>query len=324
MTDDLVLVTGGAGFIGSHVAAALAMAGRRVVVCDRLRSAPKALNLVGTRVDAVVHPDGLGEWLGAYGGRLDAIVHMGAVSSTAAGDADLVIQTNLTLSQSLWTYAAERGIRFVYASSAATYGDGSAGFCARMDRLDDLRPRGLYAWSKHLFDLWVRDHVHGRVGAHPRQWAGLKFFNIYGPGEWHKDQPSPFCGWVRDGRIRLLHHPVPGTTMARDFVHVDDAVAVVLWLLANPGVSGLFNVGTGKAVTWEEAVRIAVDHWPGPEKPVVEDGQIPSAWLHRYQAFTQADLTSLWAAGYTGTFRTVEDGVPGYLAWMAEQALEVA
>ena len=247
----MILVTGGAGFIGSYLHAALAAQGRPAAVADWLGNDGKWRNLARHPPAQVIRPDALDAYL-ASNPALEAVIHLGAISETTATDADLTWETNVELSWRLWTWCAQHGARFIYASSASTYGDGVQGFDDDPALLPTLRPLNLYGWSKHAFDLRV-------MGAHqkPPQWAGLKFFNVYGPNEYHKGRMVSVVkvkyDEVAGGRpARLFRSDQPGLpdgAQRRDFIHVDDVVDVMLWLLDNPGVSGLFNVGTGREVS---------------------------------------------------------------------------
>lgn len=320
MAHEVILVTGGSGFIGSNLVRALVRSGRRVVVSDWLRKPPKALNLLGVQVEKIVPPEWLGAWLKNYGHTVDAVVHLGAKSSTDNQDGDEVIHTNLTLSQDLAGWAKETGTRFIYASSAATYGHGfnglrdEKGFDDDPRLLPELEPLSLYAWSKHAFDRWLWDH--GNDDNRPEaQCVGLKFFNVYGPGEGHKKQPSPFVQWVTRGHFVVYKHP-SGMEMARDFVHITDAVRVLMWFVANPEASGLYNVGTGEAVTWPALAELVHEKWPGHPafSPTYE--LLPEEWLPRYQTVTKAHTERLKDIGAPVPPIPVRSGVPDYLLWL--------
>ncbi len=316
----MILVTGGAGFIGSNLVAALDDADERVSVCDRLGHDDKWRNLEARELDELVDPDDLADFLDRRGDELRAIVHMGAISATTETDADLIVDTNYRLSQSLWHWCALAEVPFIYASSAATYGDGSHGFDddASPEALARLRPLNAYGWSKHLFDRWVaRVLVDG--DARPPQWAGLKFFNVYGPNEHHKASMrsvvnKAFRGAHAGEPVTLFrsHHPdyEDGGQM-RDFVWVGDCVDVMTWLLDRPHVSGLFNLGSGEARSWLElmgALYAAVG-----QEMRVDWVDTPEEIREKYQYFTQAEMGKLREAGYDGTFTSVEDGVGEYV-----------
>ena len=316
----MILVTGGAGFIGSNIVAALTDRHVPVAVCDRLRTGDKWCNLARRELADLVAPESLGSWLEAHAGALDAIVHMGAISSTTERDVDLIVDTNFRLSRDLWRICAVRGIRLVYASSAATYGDGSNGFDddPSLDALSKLRPLNAYGWSKHLFDRWVVRSVTAG-GAAPPQWVGLKFFNVYGPNEYHKRgmqsviaQKYPLAAAGRAITLFRSHRPeVADGDQRRDFVYVDDCVDVVTWLLDTPDVSGLFNLGTGEDRTFADlarAVFAALD-----AEPRIEYVDMPDAIRDRYQYFTRARMDRLRSAGYHRQFTSLEDGVRAYV-----------
>src|SRR6202158_4933761 len=256
----MLLVTGGAGFIGSNVVAALNDAGRAdVVVCDVLGHDGKWRNLAKRQVADILPPGQLPDWL--QGRRLDAIIHLGAISETTATDGDLVIETNFRLSIRLLDWCTAHATPFIYASSASTYGDGAQGF--RDDQslaaLKALRPMNLYGWSKHLFDMAVAERA-AKGEKLPPQWAGLKFFNVFGPNEYHKGEMMSLVAKRFDeakaGKpIRLFKSHRAGIAdgeQKRDFIYVDDAIGVVRWLIETPAVSGIFNVGTGRARSFRD------------------------------------------------------------------------
>ncbi|MBK8909607.1 MAG: ADP-glyceromanno-heptose 6-epimerase [Rhodospirillales bacterium] len=317
----MFVVTGGAGFIGSNIVAALEQ--RRtepLAVCDRLRSGDKWRNISKRELVDVIHPDALFPALDAAGVGVTAVVHMGAVSSTTETDADRTVEINVRLSVALWRWCTEHRIPFIYASSAATYGDGALGFedVATPDALAQFRPLNLYGWSKHLFDRWVARRV-ADGDPQPPQWAGLKFFNVYGPNETHKGPQASVVSHVfpdaaagRPAKLFRSHRPdYPDGGQLRDFVWVGDCADVVLWLLENPGVSGLFNVGTGQARSFAD-LAAAVYRTLGRE-PAIDYVPMPEAIRDRYQYFTQASLTRLRAAGYPHPFTPLEAGVAAYV-----------
>ena len=313
----MILVTGGAGFIGSNLQAALAARGLRTVVVDTLGHADKWRNLATHPPFRLLPPDGLDGFLATHP-PLDAVFHLGAISETTATDGDLVWRTNVALSWRLWEWCARHRTRFIYASSAATYGDGAAGFEDGLDALDQLRPLNLYGWSKHVFDLRVRDALAGGEPA-PPQWAGLKFFNVFGPNEYHK---GPMISVVKvkydeaaAGRTPTLFRSdragLADGAQQRDFIWVGDVVEVLLWLLDTPGVSGLFNLGTGTARTYLDLAHAVCDACGRPRE--VEFVPMPAALAGTYQSFTEARMDRLRQAGYPGQFTPLEDGVRQYV-----------
>jgi ADP-L-glycero-D-manno-heptose 6-epimerase len=317
--DRMLLVTGGAGFIGSNVVAALNDAGRSdVAVCDLLGHDGKWRNLAKRQLADLVPPAELMDWL--KGRRLDAIIHLGAISDTTATDGDLVIETNFRLSMRLLDWCTANATPLIYASSAATYGDGAQGFCddPSIDALKTLRPMNLYGWSKHLFDLAVAERA-AKGEKLPPQWAGLKFFNVFGPNEYHKGTMMSVLARrfddVKSGRaVQLFKSHREGIAdgdQRRDFIYVDDAVRVTMWLLATPSVSGLFNVGTGKARSFKDAMLAA--YAALGTKPNIEYIDMPAAIRGSYQYFTQSDADRLQRAGYNGGFTALEDAVQTYV-----------
>ncbi|MCK1545016.1 ADP-glyceromanno-heptose 6-epimerase [Bradyrhizobium sp. 179] len=315
----MLLVTGGAGFIGSNVVAALNQAGRSdVVVCDLLGSDGKWRNLAKRQLVDIVPPAELEGWL--KGRKLDAMIHLGAISETTATDGDLVLETNFRLSMRLLDWCTANAVPFIYASSAATYGDGANGFDddSSLPALKKLRPMNLYGWSKHLFDLAVAERV-ARGDRLPPQWAGLKFFNVFGPNEYHKGSMMSVLARrfddVKAGRVVQLfkshREGIVDGDQRRDFIYVDDVVRVVMWLLATPSVSGLFNVGTGKARSFKDLMLAA--YAALGRSPNIEYIDMPEAIRGSYQYFTQSKVDRLHRAGYNGGFTTLEDAVKAYV-----------
>jgi ADP-L-glycero-D-manno-heptose 6-epimerase len=316
----MILVTGGAGFIGSNLVAALETRGARVVVCDRFGKDDKWRNLAKRDLADIIAPEQLFDFLAYDGDSIKAIFHLGAISSTTEADVDLIVDTNFRLSCSLWLWCRDNGKRLIYASSAATYGDGSNGFSDddSVAALALLRPLNAYGWSKHLFDRWAarQKQAGGEV---PPQAAGLKFFNVYGPNEYHKggqrsvaEQIYPFA--ARGEAFPLFKSYRPDYAdggQLRDFVWVGDCVSIMLWLLDNPKVSGLFNAGAGKARSFADlakAVYAAVG-----AKPHIVFRDMPESMRDRYQYFTEAHLDKLRKAGYAAPATSLEDGVGLYV-----------
>jgi ADP-L-glycero-D-manno-heptose 6-epimerase len=315
----MLLVTGGAGFIGSNVVASLNDAGRSdIVVNDVLGSEGKWRNLQKRRLADVVPPPDLTRWL--EGRKLDAVIHLGAISDTTARDGDLVIDTNFRLSLRLFDWCADTRTPFIYASSAATYGAGEHGFVDDWSPavLKKLIPMNLYGWSKHLFDLAVVDRA-AKAGKLPPQWVGLKFFNVFGPNEYHKgDMMSLVAKRFDDAKngnpVRLFKSYRQGVAdgdQRRDFIYVEDVVAVIQWLLESPRVSGLFNLGTGEARTFRDIIA-AVFTALGRE-PTIKYIEMPEAIRGSYQYFTQASMENLRRAGYNSGFTPLEEAVKRYV-----------
>ena len=329
MSRRVVFVTGGAGFIGSNVAARLCgRPGLDVVVCDWLGEAAsgKWRNLAKHTIADFVPPEQMFEWLSRNAGDVELAIHMGAVSSTTEPDADLILKSNFVLSRDLWNWCAEHRRRLVYASSGATYGDGAAGFDDDNDpaALSALRPLNAYGWSKALFDIYaVREAARGHA---PPQWAGLKFFNVYGANEEHKGPMKSVAAqiWpdVAAGRaVRLFKSYRAGVAdggQLRDFVYVRDVVDVIEWLADRPAVSGVFNLGSGRARSFKDMAE-AVFRAAG-KPPQIDYAPMPEAIQDRYQYFTEAKLERLRGAGYDGQFTSLEDGIADYVRGYLSQA----
>ncbi|MEO5374559.1 MAG: ADP-glyceromanno-heptose 6-epimerase [Alphaproteobacteria bacterium] len=317
----MFVVTGGAGFIGSNIVAALEARGEtNLVVVDRLRSGNKWRNIARRELADVVLPEHMFSFLDTKKTRIEAIFHMGAISSTTETDADRIFTNNFNLSLTLWKWCAANRVRLIYASSAATYGDGGAGFDDDFtaEALAQLKPLNAYGWSKHLFDRRVR-RILTNGKARPPQWAGLKFFNVYGPNEYHKGPQSSVVSQIfphadTDNPCHLFRSHNPSYAdggQLRDFIHVDDCVNVIMWLLDNPGVSGLFNVGTGQARTFYDLAS-AVYRALGKE-PYIKFVDTPLQIRDKYQYFTEARMDRLREAGYDRPFLSLEEGVGRYV-----------
>lgn len=322
MARRMIVVTGGAGFIGSNIVARLCAEDRHdVVVCDRMEEAAlgKWKNLAKHGIADFWSPEELFGKLERHADRVEAIVHMGAISSTTEADADLIMRTNFSLSRDLWDWCALRGARLIYASSAATYGDGDQGFedDNSLEGLSALRPLNAYGYSKYLFDQYaVKQAAQGHA---PGQWAGLKFFNVYGPNEYHKGGMKSVVAqiWpkVQAGEPVTLfrsHNPnyADGGQM-RDFVFVEDVVDIIDWLLETPSVSGVFNAGSGQARSFLDLANATFA--AAGKAPRVEYVDTPLSIRDKYQYFTEARMERVRAAGYSGQSTPLEEGVRRYV-----------
>ncbi|KQY64934.1 MULTISPECIES: ADP-glyceromanno-heptose 6-epimerase [unclassified Brevundimonas] len=318
----MIVVTGGAGFIGSNIVARLCAEGRRdIVVVDRLETADlgKWRNLAKHPIADFWSPEEMFDQLERNAERIEAVVHMGAISSTTEPDADLILHTNFSLSRDLWAWCSLRDARLIYASSAATYGDGGLGFEDHDDlrSLSALRPLNAYGYSKYLFDQYAARQAQYRTA--PAQWAGLKFFNVYGPNEYHKGGMKSVVAqiWPRvqaDQPVTLFrsHNPnyADGGQM-RDFVFVDDVVDMVEWLLETPEVSGVFNAGSGQARSFLDLANATFA--AAGKTPRIEYVDTPESIRDKYQYFTEARMERVREAGFSGQSTPLEEGVRRYV-----------
>lgn len=318
MTSPRILVTGGAGFIGSALVWALNQQGHEnIIITDTLGTDEKWKNLVALKfsdyldaqdlLDNIVHdPDNLGSF--------DFVYHLGANSATTERDAHHLMKNNFEYTKILAHWAIESGARFVYASSAATYGDGAHGMDDKMEDLTCLRPLNMYGYSKHLFDLYAQ-----RAGISDKI-VGLKYFNVYGPNENHKGDMRSVVNKAFDqirttGKVQLFksHHPdYKDGEQKRDFLYVKDAISMTLFLGNNREANGLFNLGSGQAHTWIElvnAIFVALEL-----EPNIEFIDMPEHLRSKYQYYTCADITKIRSAGYNGTFHTLEAAVKDYVS----------
>ncbi|WP_312125869.1 ADP-glyceromanno-heptose 6-epimerase [Brevundimonas sp.] len=322
MSKRIVVVTGGAGFIGSNIVARLCdRAEFDVVVVDWLETADsgKWRNLSKHPVCDIWAPEELFEKLDAVKNRVTAIIHMGAISSTTEPDADMTLRTNFGLTRDVWNWCAQSGVRLIYASSAATYGDGDLGFNDdnTFEALSSLRPLNAYGYSKYLFDQYAikqaeADHA-------PPQWVGLKFFNVYGPNEYHKGSMKSVVAQIfpdaQAGKpVKLFKSHREGFDdggQLRDFVYVDDIVDIVDWLMDRPDISGIYNAGSGQARSFADLARATFA--AASKADAIEYIDMPESIRDRYQYFTEARMERLRAAGYEKPMTSLEEGVRRYV-----------
>ena len=312
----MIVVTGGAGFIGSALVWKLNQMGKdKIIVVDELGKEEKWKNLNGLKFADFFHKD---DFMGLvlqrkFPFKVTAVIHLGACSSTTEKDADFLMDNNVHYSQELAKFCLENGVRFIYASSAATYGDGSNGYNDDESKLDILRPLNMYGYSKHLFDIWIkRNGLIDKV-------VGLKYFNVYGPNEYHKEEMRSVVHkafeQVRDtGKVQLFKSYKPefkDGEQRRDFVYVKDAVDMTLHFLEHTDKNGIYNVGTGQAQSWVELVTALFD---AVGKPVnIEFVDMPEEIRGKYQYFTEANLKKIRTAGYDKHIMNVREGVMDYV-----------
>lgn len=310
------IVTGAAGFIGSNLVKGLNARGEEdILLVDHLGTTDKWKNLNGLKYANYMEKDTFLMTLGDLGlpDDLEAVFHLGACSATTERDASYLVMNNFEWTRQLCTACQEVGARFIYASSAATYGDGAKGYVDDLDEIDSLRPLNMYGYSKHMFDLWAK-----REGYFDSI-VGLKYFNVYGPGEDHKGDMRSVIhkswGQIREtGEVKLFKSNVPeygDGEQERDFIFVKDAVAVTLFFMDHPEVSGLFNCGTGIPRNWNDLVSAtfrAMDL-----EPNIKYIEMPEHLKGKYQNYTCADATNLHAAGYKNPFYSLEEAVGEYV-----------
>jgi len=313
------IVTGAAGLIGSAIVNALNQRGEtNILAVDHLGSTTeKWKNLRALHFSDYMEKDDFFTSLlrdpGFIAGDTKAIIHMGACSSTTETDASYLVRNNYECTKTLASLAVPRGIRFLYASSAATYGDGSRGYRDDESSIEELRPLNMYGYSKQMFDLWAKRHgMLDRI-------TGVKFTNVYGPNERHKgSMRSMVCRafeQIRDtGKVRLFRSDRPDYAdgeQKRDFLYVKDAADMVLFLLERPELCGLYNVGSGKAETWNELAKAVFDAMKVPVN--IEYIDMPDHLKGKYQYYTCADMSKMKQAGYPGTIRSLHDAIEDYV-----------
>ncbi len=319
----LTVVTGAAGFIGSRLIAALNQAGiNEILAVDNLENGAKSKNLAMLQIDDYLDKREFLAQLetGRLDGAIETMLHQGACSDTMEANGRYMMDNNYACSKSMFDWCQDEEVPFIYASSAAVYGPGKE-FGETPENED---PLNVYAYSKFLFDQYVRKRIDSRSA----QVAGLRYFNVYGPNEAHKGRMASvafhaFNQFRAEGRVKLFvgSEGYGDGAQQRDFVHVDDAVSVNLWLLDNPDISGIFNCGTGRAQTFNEVAAAVINTVDGSSLSVGEliaSGKIqyipfPQQLAGKYQSYTQADLSRLREAGYEGSFRPVQEGVAGYV-----------
>jgi ADP-L-glycero-D-manno-heptose 6-epimerase len=312
----MIIVTGGAGFIGSALIAAL---NKRqiadILVVDQLASDEKWKNLRNLSFADYVEKDDFLEMVleNKISPPIEAVFHLGACTSTTETNASYLIKNNYEYTKLLAQWATDADVRFIYASSAATYGNGSAGFSDDEGQIDKLRPLNMYGYSKQLFDLWARrtDLL--------KKIVGLKYFNVFGPNEYHKGDmrsfvPKAFEQINAKGKVGLFKSYKPefkDGEQKRDFIYVKDAADMTLFFLDNPQLTGLFNIGTGIARTWNDLTK-TVFAAVGKE-PKIEYIEMPESIRSQYQYFTEADITKLRKAGYNKEITSLEDAIKDYV-----------
>jgi ADP-L-glycero-D-manno-heptose 6-epimerase len=312
----MIVVTGGAGFIGSAFVAKLNSEGiTDIIIVDELGESDKWKNLVNRRYDDYIHKDHFIEMIEEddlpFG--IEAIIHMGACSSTTERDADYLMENNYHYTCCLADWAVKWKVRFIYAGSAATYGDGAQDFSDADEVTPTLRPINMYGYSKQLFDIWAL-----KRGMADRM-AGIKFFNVFGPNEYHKGDMTSVIfkafNQIREtGKVRLFKSYKPEYAdggQKRDFIYVKDCVGILWWFLNHPEACGIYNLGTGKARTWNDLIQAVFAAMMLPKQ--IDYIEMPVAIRDQYQYFTEAKMDKLKKTGCPAGFRSLEDAVYDYV-----------
>ena len=311
----VILLTGAAGFIGSYLLGYLNKKGfSDIIIADDFSEEDKWFNFDSKQFIAKVEREQLFEWLKKEQPQIDFVFHLGARTDTTEFDYSVHEKLNVQYSKSIWNYCADKNIPLVYASSAATYGNGDLGYNDNHEIVEKLQPLNPYGISKNEFDKWAL-----KQAAQPPFWAGLKFFNVYGPNEYHKGRMASvifhsFNQVKSTGKVKLFRSHKPDFKdgqQLRDFIYVEDVARVCYWLMENPVASGLYNLGTGKARTFEDLVKATFTAMS--REPVIEYIDMPEDIRDKYQYFTEADMTKLRSTGYEEKFYSLEDGVADYV-----------
>ena len=316
----MIILTGGGGMIGSMIAWHLntQMNFDDFVIVDDLINKQQENNFNKRKFIEYIEKDDLKKYLSDKK-NISAVIHMGAISATTEANFNRLLQSNIRFSQALWHWCAENKVPFIYASSAATYGDGSVGYDDNESELDKLSPLNAYGYSKHFFDRWVQLEL-SKNQPTPPQWCGLKFFNVYGPNEYHKGRMASvvfhsFNQFKETNQIKLFksEHPSYADGMqVRDFIYVKDAVKIIIFFLNNNNFSGLYNAGTGNAETFKalaEAVLINTKGQPNDIKYI----EMPNDLKGKYQYYTQATMNKINSIGFNDNFMNLKEGVTDYL-----------
>ena len=322
---EYIVVTGAAGFIGSDLVGYLNQQGYTdLILVDEFGHADKVPNLEGKKYAVQVERESFFDWLAEHRPTVSGVFHIGARTDTTEFDYSIHEHLNVEYSKKIWAYCTVHQVPLVYASSAATYGAGENGYDDRHDVVSSLKPLNPYGVSKNEFDKWAleqagRTDKQGQAGSQPPFWAGLKFFNVYGPNEYHKGRMASvifhsFHQIRKQGEVKLFksHRPdYKDGQQLRDFVYVKDVIKVCYWLMEHRPASGLYNLGTGKARSFEDLVKATYAGLDLPARILYID--MPEDIRDKYQYFTEANMGKLRGAGYTDAFYSLEEGVDDYV-----------
>ena len=311
----MIVVTGADGFIGSCLTGRLNELGHEdLILVDEFHTPAKEKNLLGKKFEKKIHRDAFPEWLAENFKEVDFIFHIGARTDTTEFDMEIFNRLNLFYSQSIWNICSDHGIPLVYASSAATYGEGEFGYDDDVAGVPRLQPLNPYGWSKQYFDCWALEQK-----KQPPQWAGLKFFNVYGPNEFHKGRMASvifhaFNQIKENGKVKLFRSHRPDYKdgwQLRDFIYVKDVIEVCIFLMKNKVPSSIYNLGTGKARSFFDLASATFNDLN--VEPNIEFIDMPEDIRDKYQYFTEAKMQKLINAGYNKPFTSLEEGVNDYV-----------
>ena len=311
----MILVTGAAGFIGSNIVASLNKQGyNKIIICDWLDHESKKKNIQKLNYEEIISPENLITYLN-HKNNIDIIIHMGANSSTTESNFRLMYNINTRFSRNIWKWCTKNKVRLIYASSAATYGDGTRGF--NDSETEKYKPLNVYGLSKYLFDRYVIKQAKNNIC--PPQWVGIKFFNVYGPNEYHKGKMQSVVKHALDqykesGKVKLFksyNNKYSDGEQTRDFIYVDDCITLINWLLENKNISGLFNCGTSIERSFDDLVKAmfkAIN-----VAPCIEYIDMPNNIKNQYQYFTKANMNKIKNKGYNIQPTSLEEGVYDYV-----------
>ena len=312
----MIVLTGASGFIGSNILYSLNKLGiEELILCDIKTKNNRINNLKDKKFIKIIEPEELTRFLDKNN-NVEVIVHMGANSSTTEKNFNKIYKQNTRFTKNLWNWARDNNVRFIYASSAAIYGDGSKGF-NETTSLENYKPLNLYGWTKYFFDRYALEQ--DKIGKKPPQWVGLRFFNVYGPNEYHKEKMqsviiNSFMQCKNEGIVKLFKSykkNIEHGHQKRDFIYVKDCVSVILWILDNSSISGIFNCGTGQARSFKD---LAMAMYSSINKqPSIKYIEMPKNLKEQYQYFTEAKMDKIIEAGYHKKFIKLEDGIEDYV-----------